>query len=544
MADAQATSDRSSEAFHGLHEQLYGHADRHGAGGADQPAREGGGDDAQAQGGAGGGRRGPAPASGHREIHYRGQRHRAAIHGRTTSWPGRRLRGPGHRRAGRHDHARPARFRGDVDAFGNITITASASLDGSRRRSRHGHRRRHAGDPAQLLPGHRRGHGARHGAHRLHDLRQGDGRLLDRAHRPPAGSTSPIPGGSGPAVPRHQHEAGHRLLAHYDAGDIVISTTPTRRAPLCTHLPDIHLLRPIFRGGQIIACAYAFVHSSDIGGAVPASVWPRAREIFQEGLRLRPTKLFRAGVPNQDILNLFADNCRIPDMNWGDIKAMVAAVNTCDRRLQAMVEKFGQPTVTGAMTALLDYAAERCARGARARFRDGTYRFVDYVEDDMVSDVPIRIEVAMTVRAGTSTSTTPGRDPQVGLGAQRAEPRRAAPVHLPDALRYIITLDPGHPEVEHPPADAGHDAAGDRRQRRVPGPDRGPLRHRAPPLRCRARRLGQGRCPGECRRRRPAPSRRSCARSRIPARPAPCQRRRADARRRGGAPGDGRAPRR
>ena len=114
---------------------------------------------------------------------------------------------------------------------------------------------------------------------------------------------------------------------------------------------------------------------------MPASVWPRAREIFQEGLRLRPTKLFRAGVPNQDILNVFADNSRIPDMNWGDIKAMVAALNTCERRLHAMVEKFGQPIVTGAMTDLLDHVAER-SRAALATLRDGTYRFVDYVEDE------------------------------------------------------------------------------------------------------------------------------------------------------------------
>src|SRR5438067_8232531 len=86
---------------------------------------------------------------------------------------------------------------------------------------------------------------------------------------------------------------------HYDEGDIVICNDAYLSGPLCTHLPDIHILRPIFHGGRIICWGYAFVHSSDIGGAVPASVWPRATEIFQEGPRLRPTTLFGAGASQE-----------------------------------------------------------------------------------------------------------------------------------------------------------------------------------------------------------------------------------------------------
>jgi N-methylhydantoinase B len=135
---------------------------------------------------------------------------------------------------------------------------------------------------------------------------------------------------------------------HYDEGDIIICNDAYLSGPLCTHLPDVHILRPIFHEGRIICWGYAFVHSSDIGGAVPASVWPRATEIFQEGLRLRPTKLFRAGILQEDVKNLIADNCRIPEVNWGDIKAMVAAVSSCDRRVQEMIGKFGLVTVIGA----------------------------------------------------------------------------------------------------------------------------------------------------------------------------------------------------
>src|SRR5207247_488144 len=157
---------------------------------------------------------------------------------------------------------------------------------------------------------------------------------------------------------------------------------------------------------------YAFVHSSDIGGAVPASVWPRATEIFQEGLRLRPTKLYRAGVLNEDVKNLILDNCRIPEMNWGDIKAMCATVNSCDRRVQAMVRKFGLATVVEGIDAVLDYAEQR-ARAALARIPDGTYRFTDYMEDDLQSDVPIRLQVALTVEGSSVHLDFTGSDPQV-----------------------------------------------------------------------------------------------------------------------------------
>jgi N-methylhydantoinase B len=227
---------------------------------------------------------------------------------------------------------------------------------------------------------------------------------------------------------------------HYDEGDILIMNDPYTTGALCTHLPDIHLLKPIFSGGEIIAFAYAFIHSSDIGGTVPASVWPRARELFQEGLRLRPTKLFRAGVPNQDILNVFADNSRIPEMNWGDIKAMVAALNTCERRLHAMVDKFGRDVVTGAMVDLLDHVAER-SRAALATIPDGTYRFVDYVEDDMVSDVPIRIEVALTARGGHVDLDYTGTDPQVSAALNVPSDGGPHPFMCQTLFCYIFTQD-------------------------------------------------------------------------------------------------------
>ena len=229
-------------------------------------------------------------------------------------------------------------------------------------------------------------------------------------------------------------------IKHYDEGDVVICNDPYTTGGLCTHLPDIHIFKPIFWQGKIVAFGYAFIHSSDIGGTVPASVWPRATEIFQEGLRLRPVKLMKAGVINQDILNVFADNSRIPEMNAGDVNAMLAAVNSCERRVHELIEKFGIDTVVDGIDTLLDHVAER-ARVALSTIPDGTYEFVDYMEDDMVSQAPLRIQVTMTVSGGDVHLDYTGTDPQVSSALNVCTDGRTHPFACFALLAYIFTQD-------------------------------------------------------------------------------------------------------
>lgn len=236
------------------------------------------------------------------------------------------------------------------------------------------------------------------------------------------------------------------FTSHYDAGDVVIMNDPCTTGGLCTHLPDIHLLKPIFSGDEIVAYAYAFIHASDVGGAVPASVWPRAKELFQEGLRLRPTKLFRAGVLNQDVLNILADNCRIPEMNWGDIKAMLAALTTGERRMHEVLDKFGLDLLKESIVGLLD-AAELRARAALATIPDGSYSFVDYMEDDLVSDVPVRLAVTMVANAGSLHLDFTGTDPQVGAALNIYTSGIPHPFLAQAILAYIFMIDNDIPRV-------------------------------------------------------------------------------------------------
>lgn len=232
----------------------------------------------------------------------------------------------------------------------------------------------------------------------------------------------------------------------YEEGDILIMNDPYSTGGLCTHLPDIHMLKPIFSKGEIVAFGYAFVHASDVGGAVPSSVWPRAREVAQEGLRMRPTKLFRAGVLQQSVVDVIYDNTRIPDMNWGDLKAMVAAVNTCERRVHDMIGKFGHDVFKEGVVEFLDHVETR-ARAVFSSIPNGTYEFVDYMEDDMISDVPVRLAVAMTVTDGSIHLDFSGTDPQVASALNMPTAGVSHPFLAQALLAYAFSQDRDMPKA-------------------------------------------------------------------------------------------------
>lgn len=195
-------------------------------------------------------------------------------------------------------------------------------------------------------------------------------------------------------------------------GDVMLTNDPYSTAALVTHLPDIHLYMPVFQGQEIVCFVWAFIHSTDVGGNVPTSLSPTNSEIFQEGIRIPPTKLHDGGELNQQLVDIYFANVRVPDQNWGDIKGMLAALKTGERRILALVEKYGLETIQAMQTSLLDYA-EAKARQIVSRIPDGRYEFVDYLEDDFVSKVPIRLSLQMTVAGDAIHLDFTGTDPQV-----------------------------------------------------------------------------------------------------------------------------------
>jgi N-methylhydantoinase B len=229
-----------------------------------------------------------------------------------------------------------------------------------------------------------------------------------------AGETFAAPYSSGATtmigMPMH---AGTRAFAQWEPGDVLITNDPYSSGGMVMHLNDLYVFRPIFADGALLCFAWAFIHCTDVGGYAPGSIDMQNGEVFQEGLRLRPVKLFRAGRINQEVWDIFADNCRIPGLNWGDLTACLAALAKAETRMQRLAQRYGVEAVRGAIAATID-RTERITRDVLRRIPAGEYRFVDYFEDDYISDLPVRIALKLTSRGdGTVELDFTGSDPQV-----------------------------------------------------------------------------------------------------------------------------------
>lgn len=209
-------------------------------------------------------------------------------------------------------------------------------------------------------------------------------------------------------------DAGPALegAAPLEPGDVVITNHPYDSGGLSTHMPDLQLVRPYFHEGRIVACGWAFVHTADIGGMVPSSIAPQLDELFQEGLIIPPMKIVVRGELNQDFVTLYSANCRMPDANLGDIKAMLVALETGASRVAELIARHGIDTFVAAQSALVDYACDK-ARTVQRRIPDGEVAFWDYLDDDYVSAIPIRVRCAMRVKDGIIHLDFAGTDPQV-----------------------------------------------------------------------------------------------------------------------------------
>lgn len=218
-------------------------------------------------------------------------------------------------------------------------------------------------------------------------------------------------------VPMH---AATRAFDDWQPGDVMITNDPYTTGGMVMHLNDLYLFRPIFVDGKLLCFAWAFIHCTDVGGYAPGSIDMQNRDVFQEGLRLRPVRLYRAGVFNREVWQIFADNCRIPDPNWGDMTACMAALERAEHRLSGLVARHGRNAVAWAMGATID-RTERIARDVLKRIPKGEYSFVEFFEDDYVSEIPVRL--AVTLRSSG--------DGHVVLDYTGSDPQVAAALNLP-----------------------------------------------------------------------------------------------------------------
>jgi N-methylhydantoinase B len=196
-------------------------------------------------------------------------------------------------------------------------------------------------------------------------------------------------------------------------GDIAVLNDPYAGG---THLPDITMVMPVFlsisgrgvRGPAFYVANRA--HHADIGGAQAGSMG-LSREIFQEGLRIPPVKIFVAGQPAGDVLKMLLANVRTPREREGDLTAQIASCRIGERRLAEIVERYGRAEVSRYSRFLLEYS-DAMMRSAQRGIPDGTYRGVDYLDDDGITAKPIRIAVTIRVRGERAEVDFSGSDPE------------------------------------------------------------------------------------------------------------------------------------
>ena len=197
-------------------------------------------------------------------------------------------------------------------------------------------------------------------------------------------------------------------------GDILINNDPYDGG---MHLPDIFIFKPLFapgaHGTRPIAYAATICHHTDVGGRVPGSNASDSTEIYAEGLRIPPLKLYERGKPNTTLFRMIDRNVRLPGRVLGDIRSQLAACEIAARGMTDLVERYGADGVVSLMNATMDYS-ERLTRHCLSELPDGEATFTDWIDDDQIdAGVPIPLVCTVRKRGDSMEVDWTGSSPQV-----------------------------------------------------------------------------------------------------------------------------------
>ena len=185
-------------------------------------------------------------------------------------------------------------------------------------------------------------------------------------------------------------------LSEMSEGDVVIHNDPYRGG---LHTPEHTVFKPIFVEGKIVAFSVCVGHFVEVGGMVPGGFPGEATEIFHEGLRVPPIKIIKEGKDVPEVWKMMLANVRTPRGNYGDMRALISAVDLGEKRLKSLIEKYGAQTFESTVQDLMDYSEKRM-RAELETFKDGKYTFIDKVEDDGIEDKEYEIHIAVYVQGG------------------------------------------------------------------------------------------------------------------------------------------------
>jgi len=204
------------------------------------------------------------------------------------------------------------------------------------------------------------------------------------------------------------------IMRHYGddmaPGDVFIMNDPFDGG---MHLPDIFIFKPLYHAGERLAFACTCCHHSDVGGRVAGSNASDSTEIYAEGLRIAPMKLYDAGKLNKTIMTFIEKNVRLPVQVQGDLRAQLAACHIAETQFADLVGKYGAARTKTLMAEVLDHA-ERLTRAELAKLPDGEWSFEDFIDDDGIDyGKPIRLFVTIRKTGDSMVVDWTGTNPQV-----------------------------------------------------------------------------------------------------------------------------------
>ena len=223
-----------------------------------------------------------------------------------------------------------------------------------------------------------------------------------------------------------------------ESGDTFIFNDPYDGG---THLNDFRLVRPLMRDGRLFAWIASVGHWLDVGGAVPGGYNPKATECYQEGILIPPVKLVRAGDVQRDVIDILAANTRVPQSNWGDLNGQLNALDLGERRLHLLLDEYGDDTIAAAFAAL-SARAEALMRANIKALPDGTYSYEDFLDNDGVTDRPLRIALELTITGDRMVLDFSGSAPPCDGPLNIARSTTIASCYV--ALKHIFTDVPAN----------------------------------------------------------------------------------------------------
>ena len=205
-----------------------------------------------------------------------------------------------------------------------------------------------------------------------------------------------------------------------------------------SHLPDITIIRPIFYEGRLLFYGVNRAHHSDVGGGTHGGYNPGANEIYQEGLRIPPLKLYDKGVPRADLLQMLSANVRQPENFLGDLNAQIGSVMLAAQRIESLLADYGPDRLMAVVAEVLD-ATERQVRQFISGWPDGVYYGESLVDDDGFDSKLVPIRAKVTIAGDSMTIDLSESSPQVEGFINSAYANTRSLAHA--AIMYLAPMD-------------------------------------------------------------------------------------------------------